>query len=87
MSYHNRIGIFFLYDPDGIADNSVLYFLKEARPYFKKLFVVANGLLTAMSKEAVAKIADQILIRENKGYDAWAYKAAIDNLGWEQIAQ
>lgn len=82
-----RIGVFFQYDPHGIADNSVLYFLQEARPYFEKLFVVVNGLLTLESREALTKIADEILVREDKGYSPWAYKAAIDKLGWSQIEQ
>lgn len=83
----SRIAIFALYDPHGIADNSVLYFLEQARPFFKKLLVVVNGSLSDKSKDDLSKIVDEILVRENEGYDAWAYKTGIDRLGWEHIEQ
>ena len=83
----SRIAIFFLYDPHGIADNSVLYFLEQARPFFTKLLVVVNGKLIDKSKDNLNRIVDEVLVRENKGYDVWACKAAIDHLGWKQIEQ
>lgn len=80
-----RLGIFFLYDPDGIADDSVLYFLSKAKSCFSTLLVVANGTLNQDSKDKLQKITPHIIIRENNGYDVWAYKEALNSLGWVKI--
>jgi len=87
LTKYKRIGIFFLYDPKGIADNSVLYFLEQVKPHFAKLIVIVNGLLNDESRKNLIKIVDDVIVRENIGFDAWAYKTAIDSLGWKKIEQ
>lgn len=80
-----RIAIFAFDDPQGMVDNSVLYLLKQAKPFFKKLLIVATGELIESGRNGLAKITNDIIIRENEGFDAYSYKAGIEYLGWEEI--
>jgi rhamnosyltransferase len=81
----NRIAIFAFHDSQGVVDNSVLYLLEQAKPFFKKLLIVANGELAESGQEELTKITNDIIIRENKDFDAQDYKAGIEHLGWEEI--
>lgn len=81
-----RLIIYFLYDRQGIADDYVLYMLRALKENCTDLMVVCNGILTEKSKHDIEKITDNIIIRENKGFDVWAYKTGIDSYGWEKIS-
>lgn len=80
-----RVGIFFVYDGDGIIDNYIVYLLNSLKGFMDRLIVVSNGLLTAESKNKLKKITDEILIRDNTGFDGWAYKYGIDYIGWDRM--
>ncbi len=84
---NNRLVIYFFYDGEGIADDYVTYCLKGFRPYVKKIIFVVNGKISSDSQEKIGKIADQIIVRKNVGFDGWAYKAGIDAEGWEKIEE
>lgn len=80
-----RIAIYFYYDEYGIVDEYALYFIKGLREIAGYVLVVVNGFITDESKEKLLKISDDLLIRPNEGYDAWAYKDAFNHIGWEQL--
>lgn len=82
-----RLLIYFIYDNQGIADNYVLYALEKIRPFSEKIMVVANGKLTEESQQKLKKYADHILVRENVGFDVWAYKSALEYFGWDVLEQ
>lgn len=50
------------------------------------LHCVINGKLTAEGKKTLEQVADQVYVRENKGNDIGAYKAAIQYIGWEKLS-
>lgn len=64
-----RMGIFFVYDKDGIIDEYIVYLLNSLKNFMDRLIVVSNGLLTSGSKEKLKRITDEILIRDNTGFD------------------
>jgi len=71
------IGIYNFYSETGVVLHShekQLEFLLEELEY---LAIVVNGEITDHSKEILAKYANRIIIRENTGYDAGAYKEAL----------
>src|SRR5574344_1313812 len=87
-----RIGIFFFYDADGVADNYIEYLLNGIVDCLDNLVIVSNGELTREAKALFGKFTQRgarntgkLIIRENTGFDVWAYKAAIDYLGWEEL--
>lgn len=81
-----RIGIFFFYDKDGIVDDYVKHLLDEMNVWLTDLYVVINGEIQEKSLEMLQGIATKVMVRENEGFDVWAYKAAIDDLGWETLS-
>ena len=83
-----RVGIFFFYDGDGVADETVSTLLDGVQPHFERTIVVVNGALDEASRAAFeARPGTELLQRENQGFDSWAYKTAIEHIGWDGIAE
>lgn len=83
-----RVGIFFFYDAEGIADETVFTLLDGMQPHFTRTIVVVNGALTDASRTAFeSRERTELIQRENVGFDSWAYKTAIDTIGWEGMAE
>jgi rhamnosyltransferase len=82
-----RLVIYFFFDENGIVDNYVTYMLSAIREHTKTLIVVCNGKLNNAGSEVLNSLCDELIIRENIGFDVWAYKAAIGRIGWNVIRQ
>ncbi len=82
-----RLSIFFFFDGSGIVDRYVDYFLSELKKNSDHLLVVCNGELNDEGREKLEKIADELLVRENSGFDIWAYKTGLAHLTWEKISE
>lgn len=82
-----RLVIYFLYDKQGIADDYILYMLNALKENNSEILLVCNGLLVDESRAKLEKIVDSIIVRENKGFDVWAYKTGIDSLGWDKLGE
>lgn len=81
-----RACIYFIYDRDGLVDNYILYQLKDLRESVDFIHCVINGALTPEGRKALSDVADEVYVRENKGNDIGAYKAAIRYIGWEKLS-
>ena len=82
-----RLCIYFLYDVSGVVDRYVVNVLRGMRPHVANLLVVSNGKLQADGIQALQAVADDVIVRENTGFDVWAYKAALDAVGWDALAR
>lgn len=82
-----RLVIYFFYDKDGIVDRYVPYMLNDLQKNCSEIFVVCNGELTQEGRDTFQKITQKILVRENRGFDVWAYKTAMESYGWEELAE
>ena len=80
-----RAGIYFFFDKDGIVDRYVPYYIQELHKVVDYIVVVVNGKLTPEGRKALAEVSDDMFVRENKGFDAWAYKDAIEYIGWDEL--
>ncbi|MBP1077980.1 rhamnosyltransferase [Microbacterium terrae] len=45
------------------------------------MLVVVNGSLTDAGRAKLEPVSDEILVRENVGFDIWAHKEALDHVG------
>lgn len=83
-----RLCLFCFYDEHGIVDDYVIVYLKALKKNVERIIIVCNGVLTVEGKKRFEEIVptSDVIIRENVGFDAWAHKTAIDNLGWKAIA-
>ncbi|MDT0126583.1 rhamnan synthesis F family protein [Paenibacillus sp. RRE4] len=82
-----RLGIFFFYDEAGIVDDYVTYLLNDIKIHLNRLIIVCNGKITPDGRMKLELLTEDLIVRENKGYDVWAYKEGIEYLGWEHISQ
>ena len=82
----NRLVIYFFYDADGIVDRYVPYMLEDMKKNCSELFVVCNGKLTPEGRKIFQKLTPNVMVRENKGFDVWAYKTALEHYGWDKLA-
>ena len=80
-----RLVIYFFYDKDGIVDRYVPYMLEDMKKNCSELFVVCNGKLTVEGRAVLEAITPNVYVRENKGFDVWAYKAAMEQYGWKKL--
>lgn len=83
----NRCGIFLYYDKDGVVDKYVTYLLKSLRPHLKHLLVVCNGSVNKDAHEEFDKVADEVLIRENEGFDVGGYREGIFHIGLDKLTE
>ena len=72
-----RLCIFCFYDSKGIVDKSVEYLLGELLLNSDRLVIVVNGNIEDNSKKILEAYSKDVVVRENAGYDAGAYKFAI----------
>lgn len=81
-----RAGIFAFYDKSGIVKKYVTFLLKEIKKELDTLVVVCNQ---SLFDEEIAKLkesADEVYVRDNRDFDAGAYKEAIFSfIGMERL--
>lgn len=82
-----RYGIYVFYDKDGIVDEYNYYFLEDLRKNLSRLLIICNGDVRPEGLERFQKIADEVVVRENKGFDITSYKLGIERYGYEELSQ
>lgn len=82
-----RLAIFFFYDKDGIVDDYVMYLLQDLQENVDEILIVCNGKICQAGKEKFKSITNEILIRENIGFDVWAYKEGLAYYGWDRLEE
>ena len=80
-----RLGIYFFFDKEGRGREYNFFYVRELKKIADFVLVVVNGQLDGDSKRRFAEIADEVFIRENIGFDVWAYKQAMEHIGWKNI--
>jgi rhamnosyltransferase len=83
----NRIIYFVHYNKYNGLSNHVLYLLKNIRALYVRIVVISNSPLYEEQASQLSKVCDEILVRENKGFDFGAWKDAILEDGWEKLSQ
>lgn len=83
----DRITFYCFYNRHGIADTYVLYFLKGLKEVSDRIVVIINGEILDDSLNKIKLITSEIIIRDNKGFDGWAYKTGLKYVGWDKLAE
>ena len=83
----DRIAFYCFYNKHGIADKYILYFLKGLKEVSERIVVIVNGEIQDDSLNKIRLITPEIIIRDNKGFDAWAYKTGFKYVGWDRLAE
>ena len=66
------------YDKNGIVGEYVFYYLKALKEVSEFIYVVVNGCINENDRAKLLTIANRVDIRENYGFDAYAYKHALN---------
>jgi rhamnosyltransferase len=83
----NRILYFVHYNQyNGLSDH-VIYLLKNIRTLYTRIVVISNSPLSDERYNKLSEFCDEILIRENKGFDFGAWKDALLKDGFEKLAK
>lgn len=81
-----RAGIFFFYDAQGVVDRYIEVLLRDMRQNLDFLLAVVNGTIVEAGRERLEGLCDEVLVRENTGFDVWAYKTGLEHIGWDALA-
>jgi rhamnosyltransferase len=76
-----RLIIYVVWDRRGDIEGYVAHALGGLREHAAHILVVVNGALTDAGRTTLEPLADEILVRENRGFDIWGHKHALDHLG------
>ncbi|MFD1715587.1 rhamnan synthesis F family protein [Amnibacterium flavum] len=76
-----RLVIYAMYDERGEVAEYVLHALAALRAHSAKVLVVANGTVTGEARAALSRVADEVLVRPNEGFDIAAQRAGLDHIG------
>ena len=82
-----RLCIYFLYDKEGVVDDYIPLYLKAIGNHFSEICVVVNGKLTKDGREKLITCCNKLIVRDNVGFDSWAYKDALFAYGLDYIAE
>ena len=81
-----RLGIVSFYDADGIADDYLRQLLDDLTGVLDELILVVNGEVNEDGRKFFEQYTEQIVLRENAGFDAGAYQEVlVKRLGEEGI--
>ena len=80
-SKRRRIAIYLFFDEAGVVDPYVTVALRAFREHVDRLVVVSNGRPDSAGLRELRAVADDVLVRDNVGFDVWGYKEAIERLG------
>jgi rhamnosyltransferase len=83
----NRILYFVHYNKFNLLSDHVIYLLRNIRALYARTVVISNSSLSEEQAGRLSKVCDEILTRENKGFDFGAWKDALLKDGWEKLAQ
>ena len=82
----NRGLVYFHFDPHHQVRDYVVAALGSLRPHADHILLVSNSPISEVDRARLATCCDEILQRPNEGLDAGAYRAGLDHLGWERLA-
>ena len=82
-----RAAVFVIYHKDGLIDRSVDYYLSQLKAYTSRIVIVVNGKLAEQGKKALSPYSEEIIVRENTGYDVAAYQTGIRAIGYEVLKE
>ena len=82
----NRGLVYFHFDPHHQVRDYVVAALSSLRPHADHILLVSNSPISEADRARLETCCDEILQRPNEGLDAGAYRAGLEHLGWERLA-
>ncbi|WP_167145197.1 rhamnan synthesis F family protein [Actinomyces sp. ZJ308] len=86
MTRGNRGIIYFHFDPHDRVRDYVPRALASLRPHADHILVVSNSPISDADRARLEDTCDEVLERPNEGLDVGAYRAGLEHLGWDRLA-
>lgn len=80
-----RLAIYAFFDKHGVADEYNFYLLNKLKKHINELTIVIIGKINKEDRIKFENIAENVIAKENKGFDTWAYKEGLDFHGPEYL--
>lgn len=81
-----RTLIYLHHDPAGHVEDYVPLAISSMRAFVDHVLVVVNGCVSDDALQRLTAVADDVLVRENEGFDVGGYFAGLRHLGWDAVA-
>lgn len=82
----SKILLYVHYNKNSDLHAHVLYQIKNLRNIYNRVVFVSNSPLSTLHKKALSSHVDEIFERANVGFDFYAWKEAIDRVGYESLS-
>lgn len=82
-----RLLLFVHYNKWGELADYVVYLLKRVRKIYARIVFISNSPLSEEARAVLAGLCDEVVQRENTGFDFYAWKVALDREGPEGLAR
>ena len=82
----NRGIVYFHFDSHHQVRDYVVHALASLRPHAAHILVVSNSLIGDVDRVRLEASCDEVLERPNEGLDVGAYRAGLEHLGWDRLA-
>jgi lipopolysaccharide biosynthesis protein len=79
-----RVCIFSFYDPHGILDDYVVFFLRKLGEFAETIIFYSNGSLSRDSEIKLQGVVDDVVLRPNLGFDVLAYKEGLERIEYNR---
>ena len=86
MTRGNRGIIYFHFDPHDRVRDYVTRALASLRPHADHILVVSNSPIGDTDRARLEDSCDEVIERPNEGLDVGAYRAGLEHLGWDRLA-
>jgi len=77
---NKKVSIFAHYDIDNCVDEYVFFYLKELKKINTDIVFVSTASLDEATLKELYMICDNVIVRENTGYDFMSYKVGLDSV-------
>jgi len=82
-----RIATYCFYDPKGEVARHKVYYLSQLVKFVDRLVIVCNGELTVEGRDILEQFTEDVIVRENEGFDFWAHKTGLEYIGWDNLVE
>lgn len=85
-SSDRRAAIYLFYDEAGVVDDYVIRAITAFREHARHLLVVCNCVPDESGLARLREAASDVFVRENVGFDVWAYRDGLERIGRNTLA-
>lgn len=76
----DRVIVFAHFDKNNLIQDYVVYYVAQLRKIAQQLIFVSTSALSTTEQSKIFHLVDQLICRENKGYDFHSYKTGIESV-------